>query len=86
MYAENIFSGHVGKILEHIGYIDEPAADREKVIILRASIADFMQKSIDHIIPVSIDGTNDFGNLVTSCATCNEKKSAMREQDRQPTT
>ncbi len=38
---------------------------------------------IDHIIPVSRGGTNDFSNLVTSCATCNEKKGARCEQDRQ---
>lgn len=38
---------------------------------------------IDHIIPVSRGGTNDFSNLVTSCSKCNKKKGARCEQDRQ---
>lgn len=33
--------------------------------------------TIDHIIPVSRDGTNDFGNLVTCCFPCNNRKGDM---------
>ena len=31
--------------------------------------------NIDHMIPVSKGGTNDFENLVTSCSSCNQGKS-----------
>src|SRR5687767_10571746 len=32
---------------------------------------------LDHIVPVAEGGTDDRGNLVTSCSTCNSGKAAM---------
>lgn len=35
-----------------------------------------VQLEIDHIVPVSKGGTNDFSNLVTACGACNRAKGA----------
>lgn len=45
--------------------------------------ADEEELQIDHIVPVSRGGTNDFNNLITSCSTCNKKKGAKLKQDTQ---
>lgn len=36
---------------------------------------------VDHVIPVSKGGTNDFENLEPSCKTCNQKKGAKDFSD-----
>jgi hypothetical protein len=41
-----------------------------------------MKIHIDHIIPLALDGTNDFGNLVPLSATLNLRKSDKKYPDR----
>ena len=57
------------KILEHRGISYKP------LITLYIS-DDWRPFEIDHKKPVSLGGTNDTRNLVTSCAKCNNKKSS----------
>jgi hypothetical protein len=37
--------------------------------------------TIDHIMPVALGGTNEIGNLVTACRTCNLTKGAKFMND-----
>ena len=40
-----------------------------------------VRKSLDHIIPVALGGTNDSDNLVLACLACNDRKRDLSVKD-----
>lgn len=41
----------------------------------------YKKMTIDHIVPLSQGGTNDFGNLQLACHSCNRLKNNFKEED-----
>ena len=41
----------------------------------------YKKMTIDHIVPISQGGTNDFGNLQLACHSCNRLKNNFMEED-----
>jgi 5-methylcytosine-specific restriction endonuclease McrA len=53
---------------------------------MRCVICNSWDIEIDHIIPVSLGGTNDESNLQSLCKKCNRIKEGMQRMQRHPIT